>query len=66
VAIWLKSSYSAGSGENGNCVEIAFARDFIAARDSKAPAAGALEVPPAAWSAFLSAVTPGGPATAAR
>nr|WP_233223994.1 DUF397 domain-containing protein [Amycolatopsis sp. CA-128772] len=38
----------------------------VATRDSKAPAAGALEVPPAAWFAFLSAVTPGGPATAAR
>ncbi|WIX86927.1 DUF397 domain-containing protein [Amycolatopsis sp. DG1A-15b] len=38
----------------------------IATRDSKAPAAGALEVPPAAWSAFLSAVTTGGPAAAAR
>jgi hypothetical protein len=66
VAIWLKSSYSAGSGENGNCVEVTFTSAAIAARDSKAPAAGALEVPPAAWSAFLSAVTPGGPATAAR
>ena len=65
MAIWRKSSYSAGSGENGNCVEVAFGK-AVAARDSKAPTAGALEVPPAAWSAFLSTVTPGGPATAAR
>ncbi|MEV6619635.1 DUF397 domain-containing protein [Amycolatopsis sp. NPDC051106] len=63
---WRKSSYSGGSGNNGDCVEVAFTAATIAARDSKAPAAGALEVPPAAWSAFLSAVTPGGPATAAR
>jgi hypothetical protein len=63
---WRKSSYSGGSGNNGDCVEVAFTAAAIAARDSKAPAAGALEVPLAAWSAFLSAVTPGGPATAAR
>ncbi|RSM38715.1 DUF397 domain-containing protein [Amycolatopsis balhimycina DSM 5908] len=63
---WRKSSYSGGSGENGNCVEVAFTREAIATRDSKAPAAGALEVPPAAWSAFLTTITPGGPATAAR
>lgn len=66
VERWRKSSYSGGSGANGDCVEVAFTGTAIAARDSKAPAAGALEVPPAAWSAFLSAVTPGGPAAAAR
>lgn len=65
MAIWLKSSYSAGSGENGNCVEVAFG-ETVAARDSKAPAAGALEVPPAAWLAFTAQLTPEGPATAAR
>ena len=48
---WRKSSYSGAT---------------VATRDSKAPTAGALEVPPAAWSAFLSAVTPAGPAAAAR
>ncbi|MGW3960320.1 DUF397 domain-containing protein [Amycolatopsis sp. NPDC005003] len=63
---WRKSSYSGGSGSNDDCVEVAFTSATIATRDSKAPAAGALEVPPAAWSAFLSAVTTGGPAAAAR
>lgn len=62
---WRKSSYS-GGGVNDDCVEVAFIGEAVAARDSKAPTAGALEVPPAAWSAFLSTVTPGGPATAAR
>jgi hypothetical protein len=62
---WRKSSYS-GSGGSDDCVEVAFTGATIATRDSKAPAAGALEVPPAAWSAFLSAVTPAGPAAAAR
>ncbi|MEU0790447.1 DUF397 domain-containing protein [Amycolatopsis sp. NPDC005961] len=62
---WRKSSYS-GGGVNDDCVEVAFIGKAVAARDSKAPTAGALEVPPAAWSAFLSTVTPGGPATAAR
>ncbi|MFB9690350.1 DUF397 domain-containing protein [Amycolatopsis plumensis] len=62
---WRKSSYSGGAN-NDDCVEVAFTGTAIAARDSKAPAAGALEVPPAAWSAFLSAVTPAGPAAAVR
>ena len=62
---WRKSSYS-GSGDGDDCVEVAFTGATIAARDSKAPTAGALEVPPAAWSAFLAAVTTGGPAAAAR
>ncbi|WP_329053331.1 DUF397 domain-containing protein [Amycolatopsis sp. NBC_01488] len=66
MAIWRKSSYSGGSGQEGDCVEVAFTGATIATRDSKAPTAGALEMPPAAWSAFLSAVTPGGPASAAR
>ncbi|MEV6827694.1 DUF397 domain-containing protein [Amycolatopsis sp. NPDC051102] len=62
---WRKSSYSGGTS-NSDCVEVAFTGSTIATRDSKAPTAGALEVPPAAWSAFLSAVTPAGPAAAAR
>ncbi len=62
---WRKSSYS-GSGSGEDCVEVAFTSATIATRDSKAPAAGALEVPPAAWSAFLATVTPAGPAAAAR
>ncbi|EOD68282.1 DUF397 domain-containing protein [Amycolatopsis vancoresmycina] len=62
---WRKSSYS-GSSSGEDCVEVAFTGATIATRDSKAPTAGALEVPPAAWSAFLAAVTPAGPAAAAR
>jgi hypothetical protein len=65
IVNWRKSSYS-GGGVNDDCVEVAFGHDYIAARDSKAPAAGALEVPPAAWLAFTAQLTPGGPATAAR
>ena len=63
---WRKSSYSGNSGSGDDCVEVAFVGEAVATRDSKAPTAGALEVPPAAWSAFLSTVTPGGPAAAAR
>jgi hypothetical protein len=61
---WRKSSYSGGAN-NDDCVEVAFG-ETVAARDSKAPAAGALEVPPAAWLAFTAQLTPEGPATAAR
>ena len=65
MAIWLKSSYSGRRRQNDDCVEVAFG-ETVAARDSKAPAAGALEVPPAAWLAFTAQLTPEGPATAAR
>lgn len=49
---WRKSSRSTASGDNGNCVEIAFAGSVVAVRDSKSPAA-ALVFPVAALSTFL-------------
>ncbi|GHF36734.1 hypothetical protein GCM10010218_17850 [Streptomyces mashuensis] len=49
---WRKSSYS-GDG-CGECVEFRVGRgDPVAVRDSKAPARGALAVPPRAWAVFL-------------
>ena len=53
---WRKSSRSTGSGDNGNCVEVAFAGPVVAVRDSKNPGVGALAVPAAAFTAFLRAV----------
>ncbi|SFA83102.1 protein of unknown function [Amycolatopsis marina] len=49
---WRKSSHS-GGGQNGDCVEVAFAGSAVALRDSKAPNAGVLVVAPAAWKSFL-------------
>jgi hypothetical protein len=46
---WRKSSYS---GNNSNCVEVAFA-ERVGVRDSKDPAGGHLTVPPESWRAFL-------------
>ena len=50
---WRKSSRSTAEGNNGNCVEVAFADRVVAVRDSKNPAAGNLAVPTAAFAAFL-------------
>ncbi|TCP46302.1 uncharacterized protein DUF397 [Tamaricihabitans halophyticus] len=49
---WRKSSYS-GGGSNGSCVEMAFAGDLVAVRDSKSSAAGALLVSASGWRGFL-------------
>ncbi len=49
---WFKSSHSEGQ-EHSTCVEVAFAPDVTAIRDSKAPEAGHLTVPHPAWSALL-------------
>jgi Domain of unknown function (DUF397) len=48
--VWFKSTYS-GSG-NESCVEVRLAGS-IGVRDSKNRDAGALWLPPSAWSAFL-------------
>ncbi|GAB3487291.1 DUF397 domain-containing protein [Amycolatopsis cihanbeyliensis] len=47
---WIKSSHSAN---NGDCVEVAFGTDRVAARDSKDPDGGALLLSPEAFRAFL-------------
>ena len=49
---WRKSSYSGIA--NDNCVEVRRTPSTIGVRDSKAPAAGELWVPPSAWAAFVS------------
>jgi hypothetical protein len=54
AAEWRKSSFSGGSGSNGNCIEVAFIDRVVAVRDSKAPASGALAFPLNSWRAFAS------------
>lgn len=49
--VWRKSSRS-GNGNNGDCVEVAFAGPKVAVRDSKNPVA-TLAVPRSAWAAFV-------------
>jgi hypothetical protein len=70
--VWHTSSYSSGSGNcvqvgwrtssysvrNGNCVQVAPAPDRVLVRDSKDPHGPALAVPPDAWRAFLTTLTP--------
>jgi hypothetical protein len=46
---WRKSSYSSGDGQQGDCVEVAFAAEVVVVRDSKAPASGTLSVPAETW-----------------
>jgi hypothetical protein len=52
-ACWRTSTYSTGSGQNGDCVEVAFTGPSVAVRDSKAPNSGALVVSPEVWCSFL-------------
>ena len=56
-ALWLKSSYSNGSG--GNCVEVAAnLPGLIPVRDSKAPHRPALILTAPAWTPFITALKP--------
>ncbi|WHT22054.1 DUF397 domain-containing protein [Crossiella sp. CA-258035] len=48
---WRKSSYSSGNGEN--CVEVAFAPDAVAVRDSKNPDGPRLLFSAGAFAVFL-------------
>lgn len=48
---WRKSSYS-GGGNDGNCVEVAFADLAVAVRDSKNTGAQ-LAFPAESWKRFL-------------
>lgn len=54
---WFKSSYS-GANET-ECVEMAFATDHTAVRDSKRPHERRLQVRTGAWSDFIGAVRNG-------
>ncbi|MEU5845467.1 DUF397 domain-containing protein [Saccharopolyspora shandongensis] len=47
---WRKSSRSS---MQGNCVEVAFSAEAVAARDSKDPDGGALFFGAATWSSFI-------------
>jgi hypothetical protein len=48
---WRKSSYT---GDNGNCVEVAWPSPAgMAVRDSKQPAGAILAFPPTAWQTFV-------------
>lgn len=53
---WRKSSYSSNGSD---CVEVAFAGDGVATRDSKAPAGPTLTFSAARWSSFLAEVKHG-------
>lgn len=50
---------SSRSQNNAACVEVAFATDFVAVRDSKDRAGGILAFGPEQWEAFTSAVRAG-------
>ncbi|HUQ54396.1 MAG TPA: DUF397 domain-containing protein [Lentzea sp.] len=51
-AEWRKSSRS-GGGNNGSCVEIAYAGRAVGVRDSKNPGAGILVFSAVQWAFFL-------------
>jgi len=53
-AVWFKSSYSGGEGNE--CVEVAHRRVDVGVRDSKACDGPALSVPVGAWSSFVEGV----------
>jgi hypothetical protein len=55
-ATWRKSSYSDGDGDETNCVEVAFGKNMVGVRDSKAPEIAPLTFPSSAWRTFLSGV----------
>lgn len=52
---WHKSAYSSDQG--GNCVEVAATPEYVGIRDTKNRPLGHLTVTPAAWRAFVKAIT---------
>jgi hypothetical protein len=50
--VWRKSSFS-GATAHGDCVEVAFAVEAVAVRDSKNPDGPRLEFPQAQWRRFV-------------
>lgn len=52
---WRKSSYSEHT--NPQCVEVGLGAGLVGVRDSRDREHGHLEVPRAAWSAFVRSVT---------
>jgi hypothetical protein len=57
-ALWIKSTYSSGSG--GNCVEVAGnLPGAVAVRDSKHPSGPVLVISPQGWAVFTSGVKSG-------
>jgi Domain of unknown function (DUF397) len=54
--VWCKSSYSSSGG---SCVEVAFADDQVALRDSKSPQTGMIRLPAAAMATLLRTLTSG-------
>jgi hypothetical protein len=54
-AVWRKSTFS---GSNG-CVEVAFAGEQVAVRDSKDQSGAVLTFSPTEWEAFLAGVRHG-------
>ena len=57
TAVWRKSSYSQGGGNN--CVEVAAVAGAVAIRDSKDPDGPAHVVSPAAFGALLDRIKRG-------
>lgn len=55
--VWRKSSRSSGNG--GNCVEVGFAPEAVAVRDTKDRDSGTLAVSGPEWSAFLAGIKRG-------
>jgi hypothetical protein len=50
ATVWRKSSFSTA---NSDCVEVSFAPETVAARDSKNPDGPVLAFAPTPWLAFL-------------
>ncbi|MGI5324966.1 DUF397 domain-containing protein [Actinomadura nitritigenes] len=59
TAQWHKSSYSNGTHEGSNCVEVAALGGGVGVRDSKEPDGGHVTVDRASFAAFLARIRSG-------